>query len=127
MAVALHSGRPRIASFNWPGLGDEGVLAVAQKVGPQLVELDEEQLPAPGEVTVHFTDGQTITARCEAAPGHPHNPMDWEQIGEKFRELAVHPQRDPMPADRVEAVLASGPTFEQVDDVDAWFGEHLTW
>lgn len=42
----------------------------------------------PARVTVELADGTTHVVEKDAFPGHPSNPMDWEQVEAKFHETA---------------------------------------
>ena len=41
------------------------------------------------ELTVRFTDGETVTRRVRFAPGAPQRPLTWSELQEKFLDCAA--------------------------------------
>ena len=47
-------------------------------------------------IRIKLKDGRTVEGRADVAKGHPLKPMNWEELGEKFRDcgLLVLPRRN---------------------------------
>lgn len=58
----------------------------------------------PARVTVGLEDGSTYVVDKDAFQGHPTNPMDWDQIEQKFHNIAASQLNDERREDIVEAV-----------------------
>lgn len=64
----------------------------------------------PAEATATLTDGSTVTAAVEFAPGHPRNPLDAAGVAAKFGNCVLG-RMAPATASRVvEACLEARPT-----------------
>ena len=65
------------------------------------------------EVTITLKDGQKLARRVSQAKGQPKNPLTVGDLEVKFRDCAARV----LPAERVDAVLASVKALERVADV----------
>jgi 2-methylcitrate dehydratase PrpD len=65
------------------------------------------------EVTIALRDGRRLHRRVHQAKGQPKNPLTDPELRAKFRDCAARA----LPAERVDALLASLSALEQVRDV----------
>lgn len=128
VAVALLNGRLLLDDFDRPALDDPARLALAARVQPVLgpTQFTGRVLPTPGHVEVVLRDGSVIEARRDVAPGHPRNPLSWEQLGDKFSHMVGHPD-PPLPEANAAALLETCQRLEWVTDARSIIAEHLSW
>ena len=65
---------------------------------------------------VHLKDGRTLSARAEFAKGSPSNPMNYDEVADKFRGCAEFVK---WPKQKTEAVIAFVKTIEKAPDMSA--------
>jgi 2-methylcitrate dehydratase PrpD len=68
------------------------------------------------EVEVVTTDGRSETMCVENAPGHPKNPLGWDDIRQKFLDCARH---GGVPVQRAEYTFQALQNLERCEDVEA--------
>jgi 2-methylcitrate dehydratase PrpD len=68
------------------------------------------------EVEVVTTDGRSETMCVENAPGHPKNPLGWDDIRQKFLDCARH---GGVPVQRAESTFEALQKLERCEDVEA--------
>jgi 2-methylcitrate dehydratase PrpD len=68
------------------------------------------------EVEAHTKDGRSEVVRASAAPGHPTQPLGWDDIRRKFTDCAAHGGLDTNRAARAFEVLEG---LERCEDVNA--------
>lgn len=98
VAVAAVNRGVRVSHFTDEGLKDPRVLAVAQKIaliGDESLDWKLE-LP-PGRVEIATSDGRVFQKVGTGVPGNPEAPLDWDAIGQKFRDCATVAVKCPAP------------------------------
>jgi 2-methylcitrate dehydratase PrpD len=117
VAVALTYGKVLIKDYTLEHLGDEAVLAVAEKVSPQFdSNLPTRSVP-PARMEIQTKDGRTLKSEdVLVAKGHPDNPMSFDELADKFRDCASH-STQPLSGDAVERVIELCANLESVDDI----------
>lgn len=128
VAVALRNGRLLLDDFDRPALDDPARLALAARIQPALgpVRFTGRLLPTPGHVEVVLRDGTVIDARRDEAPGHPRDPLSWEQLGDKFSHMVGYPD-PPLPEAKAAALVDTCKRLESVADTRSIIADHLTW
>ena len=102
VSVAICRGKVVIDDFTPQAIKDEKVLAMAQKVNVKYDPTLTTSEVAPAVIEVTLKDGRKITSdRVVYAKGHPKNPMDMDDLSEKFRDCATH-SAVPLPKENVE-------------------------
>lgn len=92
VAVALVTGSAGLASYSEKNISDEKILELTRKV----VVLEDDELTAlcpekrASILTIHLSEGNTLTKRVDYPKGEPENPLSKEELEEKFRELAMY-------------------------------------
>jgi 2-methylcitrate dehydratase PrpD len=86
IALGLHGRTVSAADFREPWRPDPAVCATAGKVESVV---SSEMGFASARLTVEFADGRHQAAEIPIAKGHPGNPMDWDDMHEKFNALAA--------------------------------------
>ena len=91
VAVALKDGSVTPASFNPQRIQDPEIHSLISKMDakedPEYSRLYPEQTNCRLEVTT--AEGNVLTAHSAYPKGHPHNPMNDDEINAKFRSLAT--------------------------------------
>jgi 2-methylcitrate dehydratase PrpD len=101
-AQALCHGRVGLHDFAPDRLSDRAIRELMTRI--ELVVDPDFDAAYPGvwsaRVTVELADGRAETATVEAPKGDPENPVDWDEVVAKFRDLATgtpfEPQVDRM-------------------------------
>jgi len=93
IALALTKGTVLPDTLTEDALADPAILALSRKVTLTVTdaknELGKREGYPPVDVEINTTDG-TIWRGCELyVKGHPHNPMTFDEVGEKFRRCAA--------------------------------------
>jgi 2-methylcitrate dehydratase PrpD len=90
MAIGVLERRAGIAQFKDRKVRDPKVVEFMKRVRLYV----DEELEALGydqvrsRIRIKLKDGKTIEGRADVAKGHPLKPMNWAEIGEKFRDCA---------------------------------------
>ncbi len=91
VSVALVTGSAGLASYSEKTILDDKILELTRKV----VVMEEGALTAlcperrASILSVHLSDGKTLTKRVDYPKGEPENPLTQKELEEKFRELAI--------------------------------------
>ena len=67
-------------------------------------------------IKVHLKDGRTVAGRADFAKGSPADPMNYEEVADKFRDCAGFAK---WPREKTEAIVKSVRNLENVSDVSA--------
>jgi 2-methylcitrate dehydratase PrpD len=110
VATALAHGKVGIADVD--GLGDAGVLALADRIIG--VARDNRAKRSLG-ITVRRTDGRSVTIEATDPIGSPQKPLSDAHFEAKFRDCARHAVR-PLADESVDAVLAAIARLETLAD-----------
>jgi 2-methylcitrate dehydratase PrpD len=110
VATALVHGRVGIADVD--GLGDEQVLALADRI--KGVARDGRPNRSLG-ITVRRTDGRSVTVEATDPVGSPQKPLTDAQFAAKFRDCAKNAAR-PLSAANVDMALAAIAGLEKLPD-----------
>jgi 2-methylcitrate dehydratase PrpD len=113
VATALVHGRIGIAEVD--GLGDEAVLALADRIVG--VTRDDRRKTSLG-VTVRRTDGRSVTIEATDPIGSPAKPLSDAQLAAKFRDCAGNAVT-PLPAAAIDAALTAIGRLETLMDARA--------
>jgi 2-methylcitrate dehydratase PrpD len=91
VAVSLVTGSAGLSSYSEKTISDDKILELTRKVNV----LEDEELTAlcpekrASILTVHLSDGKTLTKRVDYPKGEPENPLSQDELEAKFQELAV--------------------------------------
>jgi len=92
VAHAIVNKRVDLDTFSPLGMEDPKVRALLPRID---VDLDistqgtgRGKFPMPGTVSIHGEDGHSVQRTVEYVRGHPKNPMDFNDVAEKFRICA---------------------------------------
>lgn len=92
VAVALATGNAGLSSYSELTVSNETILTLTRKV--LVIEDDELTRLSPEKrasiLTIHLSDGRTLTKRVDYPKGEPENPLTQEELEEKFRGLAMY-------------------------------------
>ncbi len=111
VATALVHGRVGIAEVD--GLGSPEVLALAGRIAGVA---NPRHARDSARLTVHHTDGRSVTIDTTIPFGAPSNPLSEAQFAAKFRDCAANAVR-PLAAADVDATLAALGQLDQLPDV----------
>ncbi len=96
-AVALTDGEAGPAQFAPARIADPALVALARRarftVDPEIEQLYPHTFPA--RVAIRTRDGRTLESRVAGPKGSPQNPMDFDMVASKFRQITggvVSPQ-----------------------------------
>lgn len=96
VAVAAVHRNVQVSHFTEDALKDPQVLAVARKIIPVGdASLDWKLELPPGRVEIEMTDGRKFHKVGTGVPGNPEAPLDWNALGQKFRDCAAVSVRRP--------------------------------
>lgn len=128
VAVALLNGGIKLSDFLEPIIADPARQALARKVFPDLGEpqFTTRMLPTPSRVEVVLRDGTVIDSRRDVAPGHPRDPLSWEQLEVKVRQMVEWPEHA-LPKDNADRLIRACKELDTLDDVRTLVADHLTW
>ena len=91
VAVSLVTGSAGLSSYSELNVSNETILALTRKV--LVIEDDELTRLSPEKrasiLTIHLSDGRTLTKRVDYPKGEPENPLSQDELEAKFRELAM--------------------------------------
>jgi 2-methylcitrate dehydratase PrpD len=110
VATALVHGKIGIAEVD--GLGDEAVLALADRIAGVA---REDRTKGSLSITVHRTDGRSVTVEASDPIGSPAKPLTDAQFEAKFRDC-VRNARATLTDASVDAVLAAIGRLETLPD-----------
>lgn len=88
-AVALADGEAGPAQFAPERIADPELVALARRarftVDPEIERLYPQTFPA--KVVIRTRDGRELQSRVAGPKGSPQNPMDFDMVAEKFRQI----------------------------------------
>jgi 2-methylcitrate dehydratase PrpD len=126
LAAGVLDGEYRLGTFSDEAVARPQIRALYEKIGVQEEErcggydplLETRPAGARGFVEVEMVtmDGRQETVRVDAAPGHPTNPLGWEDIRQKFLDCAHHGGLEAQRAERAFSILRE---LERCEDVAA--------
>jgi 2-methylcitrate dehydratase PrpD len=128
VAVALLNGTITLADFEPAAIRQADRAALALRVEPDLGDphFTGRMLPTPSRVEVVLTDGTVIEGRRNEAPGHPRDPLSWEQLEVKVRQMVEWPD-NPLPRDNADRLIAACKDLENSADIRGLVADHLSW
>jgi 2-methylcitrate dehydratase PrpD len=128
VAVALLTGTITLGDFEPSAIELPERTALAGLVEPDLGEphFTTRMLPTPSRVEVVLRDGTVIEGRRDVAPGHPRDPLSWEQLEVKARQMVEWPAR-PLPRDNADRLIRACQELEDSADIRGLVGDHLSW
>ena len=110
---AFAHGGVGLGDFTSGGLDDAEALAIASRVGYEVVEsLDG----LAGQVEVTTRSGESLSETVPVPLGHPSRPLSLGQIVSKLRDCASHSSR-PIRGDSLEQLVERVDRLEEVEDV----------
>jgi 2-methylcitrate dehydratase len=90
VAAALVDGRVDLDQFEnarWRDPDITGLISrIEARIDPGLPALPVSAFPC--RIEAHTKTGEHHTLDCQAAPGHPSNPVAWDKVKEKFESCA---------------------------------------
>ncbi|HYF20368.1 MAG TPA: MmgE/PrpD family protein [Ramlibacter sp.] len=104
LALAFLEGRGDLDVFTDARVADPRVRALAQRVHMQADPQMQYIEAMPSDLVVQMKDGQRHQLRVDAPKGRPSNPMDWNDMADKFRRLAAPTLSDERAAQVIERV-----------------------
>ncbi len=113
VATALAHGKIGIAEVD--GLGDEAVLALSDRIAG----IARDGRPKGSlSITVHRTDGRSVTVEASDPIGSPAKPLTDAQFEAKFRDCARNAVR-PLSEASLDGLLATIGRLETLPDARA--------
>ncbi|HLH57550.1 MAG TPA: MmgE/PrpD family protein [Streptosporangiaceae bacterium] len=122
VATALAHGDVTLDSFAGERLDDEAILAMARLVR---CEIDQGQPDNTARVVVETTDGQVHSEFVTGVAGDPGRPLDSGTLEGKFRNCAARATA-PLPAGRIDQLVAAIGALERVTDINRELSPLLT-
>jgi 2-methylcitrate dehydratase PrpD len=113
VAAMLVHGRVDIMSYLPETLADANVAALAERVGYQRRSFETYPQAFPGWVRIEHTNGDVLEHEADYQRGAPENPMNVDEVVEKFRRNAAL-ALDPAAVASVERAILS---LDEVDDI----------
>jgi 2-methylcitrate dehydratase PrpD len=105
MAILLIEGKAGLAEFTDAVVNRADVKAMIERV--DFVVDDEAEAAGYDKMTtliaITLKDGRTISGRADFGKGSPANPMNYEEVSDKFRETAGFAS---LGRERIEDVIA---------------------
>ena len=118
VAMAIVRRKIEIADFSPDSIREPDLLRLAQRVipkyDPQLKSDSKTMLPAVVEIKTK--DSRVYSKRVDLVYGHPHNPMSWEDLIQKFRDCASYSAK-PIPKENIDQVIEKIIRLEDVLDM----------
>ncbi|HWH76391.1 MAG TPA: hypothetical protein VNT76_03425, partial [Candidatus Binatus sp.] len=91
MAIAVLERKAGIAQFQDRKVRDKRVVELMKRVtlyvDDELEALGYDQVRS--RIRIRLKNGSVIEGRYDVARGHPHKPMSWDQLADKFRDCAA--------------------------------------
>jgi 2-methylcitrate dehydratase PrpD len=91
MAIAVVERKAGIAQFTDKKVRDRNVIELMKRVtlyvDDELEGLGYDQVRS--RIRIKLSDGKIIEGRYDVARGHPEKPMNWAELGDKFRDCAA--------------------------------------
>jgi 2-methylcitrate dehydratase PrpD len=114
-AVALLFRRASLAEFTPEMIAAPRVRALMQRVAhvrdPELERHFPREWPAWASIALH--DGRTVSTTVRYPKGDPQNPLSWDELLAKYRELG----RSVLPEDRLDELSQRVRALESASDV----------
>jgi len=108
IALAFLHGHAGLELFTDENVAKPSVRALAERLH-MTVDPEMKYIEAmPSEVIVVMGDGRRLARRCDTPKGRPSNPMSWDDIAAKFRDLGS----PTLAAADIERVVASLENFD---------------
>jgi len=118
VGVALAYGKVLIKDFTLPHLGDEAVIAIAEKVSPQFDPSIPTRSVPPARIQITTYDGRVLDSGVlPIAKGHPDHPMSWDELADKFRDCCSH-SAGKLESDAVERAIELCANLETVGNIN---------
>jgi 2-methylcitrate dehydratase PrpD len=112
-SLALYKDIEDPSCFTEAALRNEKILSLSKRVqvngNPDIAGMEESQ------VAIMMKDGQKYKIRIDRPKGHPENPLNVDEVVEKFKKLASHvfSQR------KIEKIVAMVSNLEKAKDLSA--------
>ena len=120
MALGIMRGAVMPDTLTEDALADAAILDLARRIELQVTDaknaLAKSEGYVPADVDIHMKDGSTWSGCEPYVKGHPRNPMDFDEVVEKFGRFAAL-AASPLPEDALEAFCSIVHRLETVDDV----------
>jgi len=116
VAAALVRGRVGVDEFTQEAIKDPSVLAVANRVQPNIDPSLNRMGVAPARLEIKMKDGRSWSFQVDHPYGSPENPMDTNAMAAKFRDCAAHAVK-PLTAKNTQRLLDLLLNLEDVADV----------
>jgi 2-methylcitrate dehydratase PrpD len=114
-AVALLCRRASLAEFTPDMVAAPRVRALMQRVAyardPELEQHFPREWPAWASIELH--DGRKVSTTVRYPKGDPQNPLSWDELRTKYRELG----RSVLPEDRLDEICQAVQCLESAADV----------
>ncbi len=68
-------------------------------------------------LTVHLTNGSTLTGRADFGKGSPANPFTYAEVADKFRDCAAFARWPEQKAERVVSLVAQLESLANLDEL----------
>ena len=116
MAILLLDGRAGLPEFTDATVHRADVKAMIGKikfgVHPEAEAAGYDKMTTI--IDIHLKDGRTVSGRADFGKGSPADPMDYDEVAEKFRGCARHAD---WPAARAEGIIDAVRKLESLPDV----------
>ena len=116
--IAIHKGSVKISDLSPEAISDPVLRELAQKVNVKIGSDKTERAIGKGTVEVKLKNSSEIYRKSVTTPkGHPKNPMDWDDLTEKFKDCASW-NRKKLSSGTIEKIVDMVRNLEQVDDIN---------
>jgi 2-methylcitrate dehydratase PrpD len=115
-AKVLQHGAITLSHYRGAELTDPDTHVLARLFSMQVDGNPDENALVPHEVIMRMSDGAEHRWHCEAMLASPERRLTRDQHLAKFRDCCTY-AADPLPAAKIEALVAAVDALEQLDDV----------
>ena len=122
-AVALTDGEAGPGQFTPERIADPQLVSLARRarftIDPEIEQLYPKTFPA--KVAIRTRDGREFKSRIAGPKGSPQNPMDFDMVAGKFRQITG----DVIPPDARDALIKGASRLEELETMNELV-RHLT-
>ncbi|MDI7259277.1 MAG: MmgE/PrpD family protein [Thermodesulfobacteriota bacterium] len=118
IATALIRKKINLDTFEEKTIRDREIGKLAAKVKVVLDPEFEQSVAVEGPIRIRIKmrDGKEMDHRVEIARGHPQNPLNEQELSEKFRDCLKHAVK-PIPHQKIEKILSMLMELEEANNI----------
>ena len=114
-AVALTDGKAGPGQFTPERIADPEIVALARRarftVDPEIEKLYPKTFPAKVAIRTH--DGREFNSRVAGPKGSPQNPMDFDMVAGKFRQITG----GVIPPDAQDKLVKAASSLDDIEEM----------